>query len=62
MTCRSRSPIFGPLRVLRTSKRVPGTGSFPEMLPYDPVTQAPLTAQIGTSGASVQNSLPRVER
>src|SRR5258708_39610028 len=37
---------------LRTSKRVPGAELFPEMPAYDPVTQALLTSQIGTSEES----------
>jgi hypothetical protein len=62
MTCRRHSPILGPLRVLRTSKRVPGTGSFPEMLALRPCDSGTANSPDRDFWGSVQNSLPRVER
>jgi hypothetical protein len=58
MTCRSRSPILGPLRVCAQANGFLVLGHFLKCWPYDPVTQAPLTAQIGTSGARCRIRFP----
>src|SRR5258708_14025918 len=48
MTCRSRSPILGPPRVCAQANGFLATGHFLKCRPYDPLTQALPTSQIGT--------------